>query len=348
MNTAEAPKKQRQSNLELLRIVSMVFVMVAHVNMYALPYPSAQDIAVSPVLGFSRFLVHSLVAVCDNAFILISGWFGIRPKARRFTEFLFQIVFISLVLVFPFGNFKGWGPGHWVMTLGGFQYWYIKAYIVLYVFVPVLNAFKESASRKQYAGMLAAFYAVQTLYGWFLGDGAGFSRGFSPLSLIGLYLLGGYIRQYVPWQKWKTGTYTLGYLAGAVLSTLFAFIPAKAGLNWYNIVYANSSPIVLFTSVCFFLAFATLKMKSVPWINTMAGSALAIYLVHYHECLLHPYFMDPARKWFLEESLGVFLLRTGAMLAGYVVFSFLLDRVRILAWKGILLLAENKSRPAKA
>ena len=40
-----------------------------------------------------RMLFESLAIVCVNVFVLISGWFGIRPKWKSVTNFLFQVFF---------------------------------------------------------------------------------------------------------------------------------------------------------------------------------------------------------------------------------------------------------------
>ena len=81
--------KERDSNIELLRIVAMLLVMMVHANFFTLGPPSQTDINTSFVSSFMRFFCESLCIICVNVYILISGWFGINAKAKRIIEFIF-------------------------------------------------------------------------------------------------------------------------------------------------------------------------------------------------------------------------------------------------------------------
>ena len=83
--------KRRDSNIELLRIVSMILVLVTHACYVSLGAPLQEDISISFSSSLMRSLSESLSNVGVNTFILISGWFGIRSRLSRFVEFIFQI-----------------------------------------------------------------------------------------------------------------------------------------------------------------------------------------------------------------------------------------------------------------
>ena len=83
-------KKVRQSNVELLRIITMILVMIVHANFRALSAPTVADAVTTPTSVFLRFLTESFSIICVNVFVLISGWFGIHFNWKRFMEFLFQ------------------------------------------------------------------------------------------------------------------------------------------------------------------------------------------------------------------------------------------------------------------
>lgn len=88
--------KNRSSNFELLRIVSMLLVMVVHANFSTIGAPTIEDWNVAPHITFVRHFVESLSIVCVDVFVLISGWFGIRFSMDRLKKFVFQILFFSL------------------------------------------------------------------------------------------------------------------------------------------------------------------------------------------------------------------------------------------------------------
>jgi len=89
--------KDRDSNIELLRIISMLLVMIVHADYLALGAPSVEEISTSYSSSFVRAYIEALSCICVNVFILISGWFGVRPKIVRLIEFVFQVLFIYIV-----------------------------------------------------------------------------------------------------------------------------------------------------------------------------------------------------------------------------------------------------------
>lgn len=94
------PTKERDSNIELLRILSILLVMILHANYLALDPPSQAAISSSYGNAFIQVYIEALSCVCVNVFILISGWFGIHFKIVRLAELIFQVLFISISLYF--------------------------------------------------------------------------------------------------------------------------------------------------------------------------------------------------------------------------------------------------------
>lgn len=100
---ADAPvarRTARQSNMELLRLVAMLFVLVfvLHANYWSLGYPGQADLLGSPLSASVRVALAHLAIVAVNVFVLLSGWFGIRPKWRGLAGLLFQAFFFPVAL----------------------------------------------------------------------------------------------------------------------------------------------------------------------------------------------------------------------------------------------------------
>lgn len=68
-------KKRRQSNIELLRITSMLLVLIVHANFKVLGAPNNDNISIDLFGSIMRYLTESLSIVCVNAFVLISSEF---------------------------------------------------------------------------------------------------------------------------------------------------------------------------------------------------------------------------------------------------------------------------------
>ena len=67
--TSTKDKKTRDSNMELLRIISMLLVLVVHASFKSLGTPDADDICNYPVSSVLRFFSESFSAICVNVFI---------------------------------------------------------------------------------------------------------------------------------------------------------------------------------------------------------------------------------------------------------------------------------------
>ena len=90
-------KKTRDSNMELLRLVAMLLIMVVHANFRALPKPDADMIAANPSSAFLQFMTEGFSIFGVNVFVMLSGWYGIRPRLSRFCELLFQLLFFGVL-----------------------------------------------------------------------------------------------------------------------------------------------------------------------------------------------------------------------------------------------------------
>ena len=109
-------KKQRDSNMELLRIVAMLLVLVVHSGFKSLGYPTEEEAIANPISIYMRYVVESISIICVNVFVLLSGWYGVNVRKQRFLAFIFQVLFFSVgifllhfILSLPKISFNGIG-----------------------------------------------------------------------------------------------------------------------------------------------------------------------------------------------------------------------------------------------
>ena len=86
-------KKQRESNIELIRSISMFMILLLHANFVALPWPTREQFVASPLIQYSRLFLESLCIVSVSIFGYISGWFIVITNAKSILYFYFQIIF---------------------------------------------------------------------------------------------------------------------------------------------------------------------------------------------------------------------------------------------------------------
>lgn len=74
----------RQSNMELLRIVAMLMVMVLHTGYASFGYPRTVWLQAEPLRWLGLTMTEVYTVACVNIFVLITGWFGttFRTKGR--------------------------------------------------------------------------------------------------------------------------------------------------------------------------------------------------------------------------------------------------------------------------
>lgn len=220
--------KVRQSNMELLRIIAMFLVLLVHADFFSLGAPSASDCVNAPVGSSLKVFFEAISIACVDIFVCLSGWFGIKPSVRGFSNFVFQCLFwlIGLYIItlligtstFSIQGIKG------CLALTKLN-WFIKAYILLYILAPVLNAFVEKASQKEFRNVLIAFFAFEFVYGWiFSGSTLHIVGGYSTISFIGLYLLARYVRLYQPRISLKSKRFYIVSLCIAPICVTAAYI----------------------------------------------------------------------------------------------------------------------------
>ena len=328
---------KRQSNMELLRIIAMLLVLVVHANVKSIGAPTLIELEYAPLPSFLRLFSQAMSIVCVNTFILISGWFGIRPKTHRFTEFIFQVLFIGVIIYFVMYTLDlvtAWGVSDWIKLFTfrrGDCLWFVYSYIVLYIFTPILNEFAVNANRQVFKNVLISFFVIQTYLGYIDSYGF-FAAGYSPLSFMGLYLLTRYFRLY-PSRLTSLSKYhdICIYVSMVFLITISAIAFKIVTGKGISFIFDYSSPLIILASSYFFLFFTKISFynKAINWI---ASSSFAVYLFHADPLIFEPYYLDTIRFWHANSTLPIFILQTSGLIISVFSLSILLDKIRLFIW----------------
>lgn len=320
----------RQSNIELLRIIAMFMILGLHVNFIAIGVPEIQVISNMPLQGFARLFTENMCIVGVNVFVLISGWFGIHFKTKGICSFIFQCLFFSLIVFIAFAA-TGQVEINRINIMSAFllyknAYWFVWAYLFLYILAPVLNGFIDNANRGTVKRVIILFFAIQTIT--FIFTSTGFTKtGYSPLSFIGLYLLARYYRLHR--QNNCKYIYLGIYLLCALCNTLIYFIPAYLGQEnntIFSISISYTNPLNIIGALSLLLFFTKIDIIS-KLINWVASSCFAVYLFHCHFCLAE-YYTNYAKEIFNNFSGVTYFAITIAFILGVFVISVLIDKIR--------------------
>ena len=334
--------KTRDSNIELLRMLAMFLVLLVHADFFSLGTPTLQDIQTSTLDSTLRIFFEALSIVCVNVFVLISGWFGIRPSLKGVSNFIFQCLFfliglyvVTLLIGTSSLSLKGIAGCFAATELN----WFIKAYLLLYILSPVLNAFVESANRKVFRNVLIAYFAFVCTYGW-IGAAKFLMGGYTTLFFIGLYLLARYMRIYQPnITKFKCTTDLTVYVAvSAFVTVVCVTLPLLIGRNfqpWWNYI----APTTILGAVSLLLAFSKMKFQS-KFVNWCGASCFAVFLLH----------TNPNTLWHFKDlfiylhnhcSTLEFWGLTFVILIAIFFIAIIIDQLRIILWDKVWSIIER-------
>lgn len=335
-------KKTRESNFELLRMLAMFLVLLVHADFFSIGRPNLQDILTETLDSTLRIFFEALSIVCVNVFVLISGWFGIRPSLKGISSFVFQCLFFLIGLYSV-----SLAIGTSTLSLEGIANcfaatrfeWFIKAYLFLYILSPVLNAFVEHADRVVFRNVIIGSFVFTCTYGW-IGAAAFMVKGYTTLFFIQLYLLARYMKIYKPrLTKFHSFTDFLIYIAVACLVTALCVTPPLVVGYDFQPYWNYISPTTVIGAVYLLLAFSKLKLQS-RFVNWCGTSCFAVYLVHMNPNTINFY---KTIFVYLHTTLSTFEFWgvTFVVLTTIFFVAILIDQLRIVLWNKVWLLIER-------
>lgn len=308
----------RQSNIELLRLLSMFALLFLHFYTHSL-LPS--EVYASQTGFWKNFpiVVSSLTSLQVNIFILISGWFGIRTTSKKIISFYLLCAFYGVltyllslgignsfsitdlaVSFMPFSAMKGW--------------WFVKAYLYLMLLAPLFNKAIDNMSKREFLYVLLALVLINSFFGFFFKqeinkDGGNF------MQLMYVYFIGRYLAIYlnVERQKLRKWTAIISICSVALYALVWLFNDNYLHfVKTYTFLLRNNLWSVC-NSVVIFLFFTTIRFECKP-INWLAKGAFSVYLVHdgiwicsaWYNYWAHIYAENhPAQAWLIVSAIIV-------------------------------------------
>ena len=300
-------KVKRHLNIDLLRIVAMLMVVTLHFIGKGGLLDAVQTL--SPQY-FVVLFFQGISIVAVNCYVLISGYFLIKSKFK-FSKFfaliaqvLFYSVFIYLILLatgrIQFSTvslFKAFFP---ILTN---EYWFITAYIGMYLLSPFVNTLIQNINKKQHAKLLlilvGLFSAWPTLLFFFwryhsVGDaGYGIGSGYSVTWFLVLYITAAYIRLYYK-PDYKLKKHLLRYIIFAsiiplctyIAGYLFVVFKDERLLVLNSSFYAYNFLPTYIASIALFMLFLNMIINNNIFnkiIAFLSPLTLGVYLIHQNQ-----------------------------------------------------------------
>lgn len=284
-------KKMRSSNMEMLRIIAMLLIVVHHYVVHGV------EMRISMPFEFSDRLWHYNAlsiggGVGVNLFVLITGYFMVDSKLTfsKLSRIVFTVLFFSMLITGVYDCFVEdisvklfilYGTG-----LFGCGYWFVVAYLSLLLVSPFINTLLNAISQYRHLVIIGTLillcYILRTLPGMSLPVG-------SMDEFICLYLIAAYIRRYgvqVSTRRLMLLLCTSVFIIVSCiyLSTYVALILGSKTLYSVlcNFIAWKQSVLVLALSVLCFVLFTRLPAFHSRFINAAGACTFGVYLLHDH------------------------------------------------------------------
>ena len=344
-------KKKRMANMEVLRILAMMMVVMLHYLSKGQVLPAMTGSL--GINGYVAWVLETVSIVAVNVYMLISGFFLTESKFRctRLIQLVCQVLFYSLLVpvilmavgVLSVNDLNLYKLLQYGLPVEMEQYWFATAYVMLYLLTPILRCAVHHMQKTQ----LKVTIIILLLF-WSVNKSLLPVRltidelGYDALWFVCVYLCAAYIRLYgIKWFD-KAGKGVLGYVAGCagilgitlVIRTLY-LVTGKFE-DFLIATYHYNHILNFFAAISLFYAFYHWRMKD-GWLAAVALKVapytFGVYLLHEQVEIryLWPEWLGASAEgnplWFVVRSI----------LSVFVVFivGVAADMVRNLIFAGI-------------
>lgn len=299
-NNSELIKtKERNSGVELLRIIAILLICISHAVQTSeqfLDYSSLSfEILLLKTLRYSGQIGNILFVICSSWFLLDSKGVKIEKALKLLLDSMLISIVVFLGFVISGQNFTFKEIIRQILPDLFSNMWFVPVYVIFYLIHPLLNGAIYAMNKKQHFSFcltLFSLFGVLGLIGW---------NGIVMNSFVGfccIYFIVGFIKKYC---KSFYENKKLNLLLFLIF--YFIFIFAVIIKNIFNINRLTLdqfySPILLPALLCLFNLFNGLKIQN-KTINYLASCPLFVYCIH-ENILLRTYI----RPLYYQKTLNI-------------------------------------------
>lgn len=313
----------RNSNIEILRIVGMLFIILQHALSVGLSFDSMPEISGS--LIFMQTFIGCTGWLGNMLFIMISGYFLYDSKfsLKKILMLWFQLFLYSagislIVYFFKIQIYGVTGTGFCFtrlvdrrcmkfselifsfMPFCTAQNWYATKYIVFLFFVPFLNVMIRQLDRKMHARLILLMFVIVNVFSIVPFFDVYLINDYSAFFM--LFFAGSYMKKY---DDFLSGVSAAKFiLAGILVPVLYMalrfFLLCSYGtidsvsFGAASLVFSSHfySLILTWSAVSLFAGALRLPEKHFPAVNLTASSTFGVYLLHNHNYFRRNVWMD--------------------------------------------------------
>ena len=265
----------RNTNFELLRIISIVMIMGVHY----LGYYALDNVNKFTLNYYLVYFIESICIMGVNAFILISGYFLItknKVNIRKIIDLLmivafYGMIFYLLMMIINKTSFeiKGLIKSMIPFLLG--KRWFVRTYIILFLISPFINKGLIELNKKSFERLIGILILFFSIWPSFLPYPPVIDDGYGIINFVLLYVIGAYIRLHYKSQK---------SICNYIMVYIICILGTYIGSLYYGYTWTYNFLTNIIGAVMLFLVFSKLNIQSKK-INYIALFVFGIYMVHY-------------------------------------------------------------------
>lgn len=288
-------KIERNSSIELLRIIAMLGVVILHYNNSSVG-GGFRYVVEASINQYYLYFVENLFICAVDLFVMISAYFLCMTKKRRLikiVELVLQTIVFQLVFYVARTIINGeqFCVKNIIECLLPINY-FVVLYSVVYILSPYIDLLIEGLSKpnfRKFVVTLLLLFSVWTILVDFLENIKGVSLtglstvgaygsqyGYSIVNFVLVYVVGAYIKiSELKISKKKTIS-----IIGVILGFLYfcSITEHKLGLT-QTTAWNYNNPLIIVLSAMIIILFIQIKINS-KIINELAKGVFTCYLIH--------------------------------------------------------------------
>jgi len=287
--------KERLYGLDALRLLSMLGI----VGLHLLHGGGLLGAAAARPDSLLTARVQLLICSCSvNLFAMLTGWLCAEKRSfstRRLLDLLLCTLFYCLLITAALAL---WQPTALagqrkleasLLPLFYGHYWYLSAYIMVFLLMPYLNRLLQRLSLRQLRTLTATLFVLLSVVGTVsYADPFRTGGGYGPIWLLFCYIVGVALQRGsasssgrgrpLLWMCAAAGCIALSAALWYLLPETSVYLPK---LTQYN------SPLLVVCAACLLPLFSRLRLPRLlqkPAVS-LSGAAFAVYIIHAHPIL---------------------------------------------------------------
>ena len=275
--------KQRNSSIELLRLLLMFVILLFHVIGHGSSIVSdgLNAFQIDGKIIFGKLLFYSFLYFPVDCFVIISGYFGIKLKTRKLIELWLSLFIVSITISIIFFIYKI-ADVSFIKSMLPLRYdiwWFMTNYFMLCLLSPLLNSI-DTIEIKCPKVFLIILICLDFIFHNALAN------------FIICYIIGKMLKRIT--FSWKE---IIGMIFIAViLHIVFVIFLAKRQSSHIFLILSNYSPIIIIQAILIFLIFNSLNF-SLHIINVISSVSLYVYLI-----TDHPFIREKIVNYISEDA----------------------------------------------